>query len=107
MLRVILIAKWGALKSQLQYPADFIIHVIGISCIGCVEILSLLILTDVFKSIGGWNFWEIGFMSALWRLAHSIHHLLFIPFWWQGRLVRDGEFDRILIRPVHPILQIM
>lgn len=107
MLRAILMAKWGALKSQFQYPTDFIIHVIGISFIGFVEILLLLILTDTFESIGGWSFWEIGFMSALWRLAHSIHHAFFIPFWWQGRLVREGEFDRILVRPVHPILQIM
>ncbi len=107
MLKIILAAKWASVKAQLQYPVDFIVHVLGISLIGIVEILVLLLLTNKFTNIGGWDFWEIGFMISLWRLSHSIHHLLFIPFWWQSRMVKSGEFDRLLVRPVHPILQIM
>jgi ABC-2 type transport system permease protein len=107
LLRAILAAKWGALKSQIQYPVDFALHVIGIGFIGIVEALSILVLTNTFGSIGGWSFWEIGFMGSLWRMAHGVHHIFFIPFWWQGRLVKNGEFDRMLVRPVHPIFQIM
>jgi len=46
-------------------------------------------------------------MAALFRLSHSIHQMLFLPFWGHSQLVRSGEFDRILARPVHPILHIL
>lgn len=107
MLLIIIKTKLASLKSQLQYPVDFMIHVFGISFIGVIEIIALLLLTNKFESIGGWSFWEISFMISIWRLSHSIHHFLFIPFWWQSRMVKTGEFDRMLVRPVHPILQIM
>ena len=46
-------------------------------------------------------------MSSLLRMSHGIHNAFFISFWWQGRLVRTGEFDQMLVRPIHPIFQIM
>lgn len=107
MIKEILYAKWGSLKSQMQYTTDFIIHVSGISFIGIIDICALFFLTNTFNDIGGWSFWELGFMVSLWRFSHSIHNLFFIPFWWQSRLVKTGEFDRFLVRPMHPIFQMM
>lgn len=107
MLKMILLLKWNSLRAQLQYPANFAIHVLGISMIGLVDILVILALTNAFQSIGGWGFWELGFMSSLWRMSHGIHHVLFLSFWGHSWLVGTGRFDRLLVRPVHPVIQIM
>ena len=107
MLRVILLLKYKSLKAQLQYPFNFIVTVIGISMIGVMDILLILVPVSSFKSIGGCGFWELGFMFSLWKMSHGIHQAFFIPFWGHDALVREGEYDRILVRPVHPVPQIL
>lgn len=107
MLRVIALLKIKSLKAQLQYPVNFFISVVGMSFIGAMDILLILIPASAFQSIGGWGFWELGFMFSLWKMSHGIHQALFLPFWGHDNLVRTGEFDRFLVRPVHPILQIL
>ncbi len=108
MLRILLLLKWKSLKAELQYPLNFCIGLLGTSLIGVMDILLLLIPVTAFHTIGGWDFWELGFMFALWKMSHGLHEALFIPF--RGRhdeFIRQGEYDLFLIRPLHPILQIL
>jgi len=107
LFKIIFLLKLKSLKAQLQYPLNFLIGVIGVSSIGAMDILLIVIPVSAFKSIGGWGFWELGFMFSLWKMSHGIHQALFIPFWGHDELVRTGVYDRLLVRPVHPILQIL
>ena len=108
MLRMLLLLKVKSLKAELQYPLNFIIGTLGTSFIGLTDILLLLIPVAAFKTIGGWNFWELGFMFALWKMSHGLHEAFFIPFRGQhDNFIRQGEYDRFLVRPIHPILQIL
>jgi ABC-2 type transport system permease protein len=108
MLKLFLLLKWKSLKAELQYPANFISGLLGTSLIGVTDIMLLLIPVTAFKTIGGWNFWELGFMFSLWKMSHGLHEALFIPF--RGRhdeYLRQGDYDLFLIRPIHPIIQIL
>jgi ABC-2 type transport system permease protein len=107
MLRTILRLKLKSLKAQLEYPASFIMQIASIALIGFLSIPALLLLTTAFPSIGGWDFYMLGFMVALKQMAGGIHHAFFFSFYHHRDLVRNGEFDRMLVRPVHPLLQIM
>jgi ABC-2 type transport system permease protein len=107
MLKIILMLKLKSLKAQLEYPANFFLEVSSVGLIGFLEIVVLLILTSAFPSVGGWGFYELGFMVALVQLVKGVHNVFFVPFWDHLWLVRNGDFDRLLIRPIHPILQIM
>ena len=107
MLRIIQLLKWKSLKSQLQYPANFLFQVGGMSLMGFAGILRILILILTFETIGGWRFAQAGFMIGVWRLCHGLHLALFMSFWSHPWLVREGQLDRMLVRPVHPLLQIL
>jgi ABC-2 type transport system permease protein len=107
MLKTILRLKLQSLKAQLVYPANFFMQIASIALIGFLGIPSLLLLTSAFPSIGGWDFTMLGFMAALRHMAGGIHHGFFFSFFHHRELVRKGEFDRMLVRPVHPLLQIM
>jgi len=107
MLKAILQLKLASLKAQLEYPANFIMQVASIALIGLLGIPSLLLLTTAFPSIGGWDFYMLGFMVALKQMAGGVHHGFFFSFYRHHEMVRNGEFDRLLVRPVHPVLQIM
>jgi len=107
MLKTILRLKLKSLQAQLEYPANFIMQIATIALIGLLGIPSLLLLTTAFPSIGGWDFYMLGFMAALRQMAKGIHHGFFFSFYHHRELVRKGEFDRMLVRPIHPLLQIM
>lgn len=107
MLKMILQLKLKSLQAQLEYPANFAMQVASIALIGFLGIPSLLLLTTAFPSIGGWDFYMLGFMAALRHMAGGIHQGLFFSFFNHRELVKNGEFDRMLVRPMHPLLQIM
>ena len=107
MLKTILQLKLNSLKAQLEYPANFCMQIASIALIGFLGIPSLLLLTSAFPSIGGWDFYMLGFMAALRHMAGGVHHGFFFSFFHHRELVRNGEFDRMLVRPIHPLLQIM
>ncbi len=107
MLRAFWLIKIQSVKAALQYPANFFLDVLGVGLNGFAEVLVVLLLTAAFQAIGGWNFWQVGFMAGLWRLSHSLHHALFLGFMEHHWLVRDGEYDTLLVRPAHPIVQIL
>jgi ABC-2 type transport system permease protein len=107
MLRAVLRLKLKSARAQLAYPANFCMQIASVALIGFLGIPSLLLLTSAFPSIGGWDFYMLGFMAALRHMAAGIHHGLFFSFFQHRELVRTGEFDRMLVRPVHPLLQIM
>jgi ABC-2 type transport system permease protein len=108
MIRILLMLKLKSLKAELQYPLNFIIGTFGVSLIGVMDILMFLVPVAAFQTIGGWNFWELGFMFSLWKMSHGLHEGLFFPFRGQhDEFIRRGEYDIFLIRPIHPILQIL
>ncbi len=107
MLRVILLLKMKSFKAELEYPANFLASVVSVSLNGLLRIPWLLIMIGAFGTIGGWDFWMLAFMGALIQMGHGLHHGLFFSFFDHLDLVRTGAFDRLLVRPIHPILQIM
>jgi ABC-2 type transport system permease protein len=107
VLKTVLLLKWKSLAAQFQYSESFAIEILTVSLIGLLRIPGLLILTGAFGSIGGWDFHELVFLVALVQMAHGLHHALFFRFFLHRQLLREGEFDRMLVRPLHPIWQML
>lgn len=88
-----------ALKSRLQYRADFVTGVIGVIVLNVVNISLIGILVTRFSDLNGWTVWEVVFLYSLWILGHS----LFSMFFWHMRTLEDylvqGTFDQFLLRP--------
>lgn len=72
---------------------------------GIFSTLFLWILTRNFPNIIGWNFYEILFVSSFNMFCYSFSLIFFIQIQDIDNYVRNGEFDRILIRPMDSLLQ--
>ncbi|MDR7870119.1 MAG: ABC-2 family transporter protein [Tissierellaceae bacterium] len=95
------------IESQLQYKASFIMMSIGHFLITIIEFLGLWVLFDRFGNIQGFTFEEAALFYGIIHMAFSI-----TEGWTRGfdifpRLVRTGDFDRILLRPRTTVLQIL
>jgi ABC-2 type transport system permease protein len=58
--------------------------------------------------IGGWSYHRTVFLLGFSLLPRGLDHLFTDQLWELGRkLVRTGEFDRYLIRPVSPLFALL
>ena len=95
------------IRGRLEYRLDFlmgVLHGIAYQLVGVAFIWAVL---TRFPSLGGWSLGEVAFLYALRLLIHS----LYLPFLWNvmtlSSQVRQGELDRLLLRPVHPLLLVI
>lgn len=60
-----------------------------------------------FKTIGGWQAGEVAFLYALLILSHGIVSSFFSGMTEFSQLIREGTFDRVLLRPLSTLGQIL
>lgn len=106
-LRALGLMVLAGVKSRMEYRLDFMLRV----AMGVVwNLTSLVFIWAVlarFKSMAGWSKEEIFFIYSLRLLAHGCYTLLFHNVQVISRYVRWGEFDRVLLRPLNPLLQLV
>jgi ABC-2 type transport system permease protein len=95
------------LKARLEYRVDFLLwllHGVAYQVMGLAFVWVVLMR---FHAIGGWSLGEVLFLYSLRLLTHG----LYLPVFWNimsvSDLVRQGGFDRLLLRPLNPLLQIL
>lgn len=96
----------ASLRSEFQYRANAISSVIGGMLYQLTGFLVVFIIVDRFNSIGGWTLSEITFLYGMRLTSHGIFYLCFSQLFDLDRVLISGEFDRFLVRPIHPLLQI-
>ncbi len=96
-----------ALKSMLQFRADFLIGVVGVIGQNGANLLAIGVILGRFTDLAGWTIWEIVFLYGLWMTANSLYSLLFYHVTFLEEYIIDGSFDRFLIRPLSPFLQLL
>lgn len=90
-----------------QYRADFLMTAFGALCYEAISLAFVGVVVHAFGTIGGWSFREVAFVYGIRSMGHALHGLGFGQLWSTDSVVRDGEFDRYLLRPVNPLLQLM
>ncbi|NLP51020.1 ABC-2 family transporter protein [Bacillus sp. RO1] len=96
------------LKVMMEYKADFFIGLFSVMVQQFTALFFLKIVFDHIEVLKGWTFYEILFIYAIAFLGRSIHHIFFDNLWTLGwQYIRSGNFDRLLLRPVNPLFQIV
>ena len=97
-----------SLKEILIYRIDCIV---GIFSQLIVQLVSLIFIFVVFKNttnIAGWNFNQILLLFGVTRIPIGIAGYCFDALYDIGpKYIRNGDFDKILLRPVHPLISII
>ena len=101
-------ALWAAgLRSNLQYRVDFILTMAwGLIRQGIGFVLIWVILSR-FQALAGWSLGEVAFLYGLRLVIHALVGLLTGQIWSLQWMVRSGDFDRYLVRPVPPLLLLL
>ncbi len=95
-----------SLRSQLQYRASFFMLFAGQFVLVGVEFAAIAALFDRFGSIRGWQLPEIALFYGVTHIGFAFAEGLARGFDTFDRMVKMGEYDRLLLRPRSTLLQV-
>jgi ABC-2 type transport system permease protein len=95
-----------SLRSQMEYRASFVMQAGGQFLVTGIEFLGIWALFNRFGQIKGWTLAEVAFFYGLISITFSLSDAITRGFDVFGTTVKNGDFDRILLRPRSTITQL-
>lgn len=95
------------LLTLVEYRANFIMWFGFTIVYHGVALAALYVTMRQFPSMNGWDFREMFFLYALWMTGHELHNSLFFTVVSVPEYVREGRFDRFLVRPLDTLFQVL
>src|SRR5207237_6197490 len=95
-----------SLRAQLQYRASFIIQTFAHFLITALEFVSWAAMFVRFGSLRGWTLAEVGIFYGIISIAFALAESVGRGFDVFTRMVRGGDFDRVLLRPRSTAFQV-
>lgn len=92
-------------KTLMEYKTDFLIDVSTQMARSAISVAFIWVLFQNIKSINGWGFGEMLFLSGFTSLVFGLNSTFFVATWFLESLVTRGEFDKILIKPTNALFQ--
>jgi len=96
------------LSQEFTYRYNFLFQFIGFLIFEIAGPILAIIIYTVSSGIPGWSFHEFLLMQGLFIFVLGIDNVFIVPI--SGILsyhVQSGEFDKILIRPTKPLLNLI
>lgn len=97
----------ASIKSRMEYRASFFIFVLTVLTYYSAQIATIGVIITRFKTIGGWEVGDMAFLYSLLILSQSNVTFLFSGLLDFSNHVREGTYDRFLIRPISTLGQII
>ncbi len=95
-----------SVRSQMEYRASFIMLAIGQLLVTGIEFLTGWALFDRFGGLGGWSLSEVCLFYGVVNVSFAVADSISRGFDMFAVTVKNGDFDRILLRPRSTALQI-
>lgn len=96
------------LKKMLEYKANFIVGIIGFLLGQITNIIFIWLIFEQVPDLKGWSINQIVFIYGFSLIPKGLDHLLFDNLWAVGHfIVRRGDFDKYLTRPVNTLFHVM
>ena len=106
-LDAILTLAGASLRSEFQYRANVVTSIIGGIIYQLTGFLVVWIIVDRFTALGGWTLPEITFLYGMRLTSHGIFYATISQMFEFDRVLINGEFDRFLVRPMSPLVQML
>ena len=95
------------IRSQLQYRLSFALNLVGMALITFLDFAVILILFEQVDALGEWSVEEVALLYGISCVAFAftdlaIGHLDLLP-----RMIREGDFDLVLVRPLSTLFQVV
>lgn len=96
------------LKMRMAYRADFLVDLAAnLFAIG-IQLATLSVLFSKVPSLRGWSFEQVLFIYGFSLLPLGLFNLISVNLYgFASHYIADGHLDRVLLRPVNPLAQVL
>jgi viologen exporter family transport system permease protein len=106
------VALWRRLvgaqvRSQMQYRTSFVLTLIAQFAISFIDFLAIVVIFHNTPRLAEWTVQEVAFLYALSSITFGITDLLIGHFDLVPQLIRNGNFDILLVRPRGTLFQVI
>ena len=96
-----------SIRGQMEYRASFLMQTAGQFTVTAIQFLGIWALFDRFGAIKGWGLHEVALFYGLISMTFAISDAITRGLDVFGATVKAGDFDRLLVRPRSPVLQLL
>ena len=94
------------IRSSMQYKTNMILISFAQLMVAVGELIAVWIMFQQFKSVGYWGFYETALMFGIITTVFSFSECFARGYDEFAKLIKAGDLDRLLVRPVNLHLQI-
>jgi ABC-2 type transport system permease protein len=95
------------LRSQLQYRTSLALETVGMFVTGVLDFAVILVLFHNVPALGGWTISEVALLYGISGCAFALTDMAIGHLDRLSQLVREGNFDLVLVRPRGTLFQIL
>jgi ABC-2 type transport system permease protein len=95
------------IRSQLQYRLSFWLNLLGTALITFLDFAAILILFHQVDALGDWSVAEVGVLYGISCVSFALADLVFGHLDQLPEMIRKGDFDQVLVRPLGSLLQVI
>ena len=95
-------------KCRMEYKFAFVSGLFVQALSYVARYLTIWVVLTRFQDIKGWSFYEVAFLYSLGLLSYALAAFFFFGLsMGMDNMVRNGLLDGLLIRPLHPLFQMI
>lgn len=96
------------MKMRLAYRMDFFVDTLAISFSMFIQLAVLGTLFGKVEALAGWTFHQVLFIYGFSLLPLGLFNIFSVNLYgFAQKYLIEGKFDRILLRPVNPLAQVL
>jgi ABC-2 type transport system permease protein len=95
-------------KMRLAYRMDFLVDTMAVGFSMAIQLAVLTVLFSKVRALEGWSYEQVLFIYGFSLLPLGLFNLISVNFYgFADKYIIGGKFDRVLLRPVNTLVQVM
>lgn len=95
------------IRAQAQYKLNLTLDIFCSFAITVLEFIALLLFFVAFPNVLGWNIGEVALLTSMMSFCFGLAEMAGAGIENFAETIRHGEFDRVLLRPVNVVIQVV
>jgi ABC-2 type transport system permease protein len=106
-LRIYRTIVGSRIRAQVQYRLSFALTVTGNVLLTSLDFAAILVLFGQVDALGEWTVEEVALLYGISCVSFALTDIAVGQLDQLPRMIREGEFDQILVRPLGSLLQVV
>ena len=94
-------------RSEMQYRVSFVFRVLGSFVLTVIDFGAVAVLMSRVPQLAGWHFGEVALLYGLAAVCFALAEMIAGALDFFDTFIQAGTFDRLLTRPISPLMQAM